>query len=329
MKIDVLDKIKTTQVEVYKPKIEEGKLKYFHYFDTTLFSFLTYNQKKAKDDIHYLRELNQHDEKEAKEWKKKNLIGATVSATFNKRRVVGDVKEKSGWICIDIDKSDNPQLDVEKSKQDVMRLPYVALTELSCRGEGLWCLIPYNKDNYIGYVFNALKDDFKQLGYNIDKWCKDITRLRFVSYDDNMLLKKECEEYDKVKFDEDFEQRDIQDEWKLTKQDLKELVIIIYVLVHFNDYHKDDYGEWLLDGFRLATIPNRDVGLKLFQMISENSENYKGIDDVEDKFKECCRTTKYKTNILGYYYNLIKGIYGDSWKFRVNELLKEKGILFK
>ena len=326
MKINTVTKLNDTTVEVYKPTVEGEKLRYFHYFDTTLFSFLTYNQKRVKEDILYLRELNKEDEKNAKKWKREHLIGATVSATFNNRRIVGDVKEKSGWICIDIDKDDNTNFDADKAKRDVMRLPYVALTELSCRGEGIWCLIPYNKDNYIGYVFNSLKDDFKQIGYNIDKNCSDITRLRFVSYDDNMLLKKECEEYDKIKIDECTERYVEGDEWKLTKEDLKEIVIIIYVLVHFHNYHKDDYDEWLLDGFRLATIPNKDVGLKLFQMISENSDNYKGIEDVKNKFNECCKTTRYKTNILGYYYNLIKGIYSDSWKFRVNELLKEKSI---
>ena len=55
MKINTVTKLNDTTVEVYKPTVEGEKLKYFHYFDTTLFSFLTYNQKRAKEDILYLR----------------------------------------------------------------------------------------------------------------------------------------------------------------------------------------------------------------------------------------------------------------------------------
>ena len=327
MKIDVINKLNNTIVEVYKPKVEEGELKYIHYYDESISSFLTSTSCRCKDKITYLRKLNKEDENEAKKWKKETLIGATISATFNKRRVVGDVKEKTGFICIDIDKKDNVNFNANKAKQDVMKLPYVCFTELSCRGEGIWCLIAYNPDNYIGYVFNSLKEEFNSLGYIIDKNCSDITRLRYVSYDDNMLIKKECEVYDKIKIDECTERYVEGDEWIMNKQDLKELVLIIYVLVNYNGYRKDDYNEWLMDGFRLGTVPNKEIGLRLFQMISENSDNYKGYKDVEEKYNECRRTTRYKTNILGYYFNQIKDIYGDSWRNRINELLKNDKCL--
>ena len=119
------------------------------------------------------------------------------------------------------------------------------------------------------------------------------------------------------------------DEWIMTKDDVKDIIVAIYALVNFHGYTADDYDAWLLEGFRLATLPNKEVGLKLFNMISEKSDNYEGINDVKEKFEECLKTTTYKTNILGYYINKIRDYYGYDWRYRVSDILKEKGIKVK
>lgn len=316
-----IEQILNTPVDVFKEAVSSD----YVYYTTPLINFLTKTARKNKNKIDELREINKTDEKKAKAMKKYGFPACTVSARFNKNRLVGDVKEKTGLIAIDIDKDKNPNLDVNKSKQDLIKLPYVALCSLSIRGNGLWCLIPYNKDYYIGYVYNALEEDFKNLGYVTDKNCSDITRLRFVSYDDNMLVKKEVEVYDKQKIKEKTEYH-CEGTWELTKQDIRDICIIVYVLVNFNSYTVDEYDEWLYEGFRLATIPNYEIGLKLFQMISENSDKYEGPDDVENKFIECRNTTANTTNVLGYYINKIKEIYGVDWRYRVNDILKEHNV---
>ena len=316
------NKLRNSKVNFYYSAKYSGEAKY----TTSIMTFLTTTTKKYENDIIYLRELNKKDEKAAKKWKKENLPCITISATFNNRRLIGDVKDKTGIIAIDIDKDKNIGLDVEKAKAELIKLPYVMLTMKSCRGDGLFCLVNYDANHYISDTFYALKDDFKAMGYYVDDNCGDITRLRYVSYDENILIQRYVETYDKVKQIEEREPYECVDEWDLTKDDLKDLTVIIYALVNFFNYTSDDYNEWLLDGFRLATIPNKTLGLKLFQLISEHSDNYKGINDVEDKFNECYRTTTYKTNILGYYFNRIKDILGDDWRYRINDLFKEKGI---
>lgn len=307
------------KTDIFKPiKDKDG---YYYSYTTSIIDFFTNITNQNKYKVEYLRKINLEDEVKAKKYKKDELIGATISATFNKRRVTGDVKEKTGIIVIDIDKGNNPDLDVNKAKQDVMKLPYVFFTSLSCRGEGIFCLVHYDKEKYIGYIFNALKNKFKEIGYIIDKQCSDITRLRIVSWDDNILVKNDVEMFDEILVEEK-EPYEVDEDWVLTKQDLKDIVVCVYVLVRYNKYTSNDYNEWLLDGFRLATIPNKEVGLKLFTIISEYSDNFKSYEDVREKFSECRRTTTYKTNILGYYINKIKEIYGPDWRFRVNDLLK-------
>lgn len=304
-------------VNVFKSSDDSG----YVYYTSTFLEFLQ-KQARYKKQIMELREINKTDEDAAKKYKKEKILACTPSATFNKRRVTGDVKEKTDILIIDIDKDRNPGLDVEKAKLDVMKLPYVFMTMISCRGDGIWAGIYYNKNRYIGYVFDALKVELRELGYVIDN-CRDVTRLRIMSWDDNILIKDEVEMYDKEMRIERDPYANISD-WVMTKEDVKDICKCVYVLVNYDNYTADNYDAWLLDGFRLATMPNKDVGLKLFNMISEHSDNYKGYEDVEEKFEECYRTTTYTTSILGYYINLIKEIYGNDWRKRINEIIEAK-----
>lgn len=309
-----------------------GKNKSSVLYSTKLIDFFTKMPIKNKTVIEKLRELNFQSEKLAKKFKFDNLISATISATFVKNRLLWDIKDYTGIIVIDIDKDKNEALDVEKAKKDIMTKHQSSMLAMtSCRGEGLFVLIYYNKENNFKDTYNALYDDFLEMGYIIDN-CKDETRLRYISYDDNILIKNEVERYEKTKHIEIERNNNYDpegDEWIMTKDDVKDIIVAIYALVNFHGYTADDYDAWLLEGFRLATLPNKEVGLKLFNMISEKSDNYEGINDVKEKFEECFKTTTYKTNILGYYINKIRDYYGYDWRYRVSDLLKERGIYVK
>ena len=310
-----------------------GNFKSSIWYSTKLIDFFTKMTIKNKTIIEKLREINFQSEKLAKKFKNDNLISATISATFVKNRLLWDIKEYTGIIAIDIDKDKNQHLDVEEAKKDILnRHPSAMLAMKSCRGEGIFVLIYYNKENNFRDTYNALYDDFFEMGYIIDGSCKDETRLRYISYDDNILIKNEVERYEKTKHIEIERNSNYDpdgDEWIMTKDDVKDIIIAVYALVKFRGYTADDYDAWLLEGFRLATIPNKEVGLKLFQLISENSDNYDGPRDVVEKFEECYNKTTYKTNILGYYINKIRDYYGYDWRYRVSDILKEKGIYVK
>lgn len=322
-----LDDILKTQVDIFKCAANSSKV----WFSQSLSYFLTKLSLKNKDKVYKLRELNKRDEKLAKQYKKDNIIGCTISATFNEYRLLYKIKERTGLIAIDIDKDKNPELNINKAKNDIIKLSYVAWIQLSCRGEGIWVLVPYNKGNDFKETFNALKQDFNELGYIIDN-CKDETRLRLISYDDNVYAKKEVEVYDKImpyvndRKKKQSEATEIDKDWELTKDDVKDITVAIYLLVNYCGYTANSYEEWLLEGFRLATMPNKEIGLKLFEMISRASDGYEGIDDVRDKFEECFKTTMYSSSILGYYINKIKEYYGQDWKIKAHELIGKNTI---
>ena len=329
-----IDKILNTTIDVYRSAAKSST----PWYQTTLKEFLHTMTMKNKLKIEYLRRLNMTDEKAAKQYKSAQINACTLSATFNRVRRIDCVDNMTGLIAIDIDNQDNGNtIDTDKAKHDVMTLPYVAMTMLSCRGQGIWCLIPYNINNDFVETFNALEQDFFQLGYIVDTHCKDVTRLRFCSYDNdikirtseievyNRTLKKENNTTNETHLKDALNNVEYNTEtWKLTKDDLRDICTAVYVLVKYCNYRSDTYNEWLLDGFRLATIPNHDIGLKLFMMISKASNGFKSEQDVCNKFTECCNRTTYRTNILGYYINKIKEAYGDDWRFRVNDVMRNK-----
>jgi len=122
--------------------------------------------------------------------------GITVSGLFTGK--TGDtLTQYSGLIAVDIDKIGE---NMEKIKRKLMALPYVAYVGLSISGKGLFCIIPLteNVDNFL-YHFLAIKEEFQGYGIEIDESCKDITRFRFYSIDDNAYFNHEATDLHKCK----------------------------------------------------------------------------------------------------------------------------------
>lgn len=98
--------------------------------------------------------------------------------------------------CIDIDGKDNPSIsNIEDLKIKLGELPYIMYCGLSASGNGLFCIIPYADPTNHKNVFEAIKNDFEEMGIIIDKSCGDICRLRFLSHDTQPYVNKHAEVY--------------------------------------------------------------------------------------------------------------------------------------
>lgn len=156
---------------------------------------------KYKEQIYKIRSIDRENNEKLYKQMKTQLPSFTVSCVCGKSRKLEDVKQINNVIAIDIDEHDNPTLTVEEIKEIVNNMPFVRYSALSVGGKGVFCLIPFKKqyantNDFIG-VFNALQVDFKLKGIVIDKQCKDVNHLRFISYDDNAYNNKHCEIYNK------------------------------------------------------------------------------------------------------------------------------------
>lgn len=296
-------------------------------FDMTIYGWIKSLGKQANiEAVNKVRTLT-YDSNEYKEAKSTLLHAVTISATFNNRRIKHDVKKENNLIVIDIDAKDNPNYNVDEMKLKTANFPFVAITMKSASGKGIFNIIPYQEGLKYDEVYYSLEDYYKEQGIKTDDNNKDITRLRINTYDDKILIRKEIDVWTASKHKTRDSKEFVNKETTIDRETLLLLGSCIMELVEYYDYASSTYNQWLLDGFRLATIPH-DIGLALFKYISQHSENYVSDEDVENKFNECCNTTTYNSSIIGYYFNLLKDKIGENWKehlyivYNINERLE-------
>lgn len=128
---------------------------------------------------------------------KSTLPVAAISGIFSGRKLK-DLTEHTGLTCIDIDGKDNPKVDnLEDLKSIISQLPFVMYCGLSASGKGLYCIVELQYPQEHIQQFYALEKDFLDMGIIVDPSCKDVTRLRFFSYDENAYYNEAVISYDK------------------------------------------------------------------------------------------------------------------------------------
>lgn len=116
---------------------------------------------------------------------KLTLPAVTISGIFKERNLDGLIKH-TGLMAIDIDGKDNPTIkNIESLKERISTKAYILYCGLSVSGRGLFCVIKISDPTKHLEHFFALEKEFADMGIIIDSACKDITRLRFFSYDEN------------------------------------------------------------------------------------------------------------------------------------------------
>ena len=107
---------------------------------------------------------------------------ATVSGRFTERKR-DKVAEYSGLIAIDIDYKDNVEV-MPEVPNILKQMDYVIYAGKSISGDGYFAICRVDDPKRLKEHYLALEKDFKEYGITIDKACKDTTRLRFASYNE-------------------------------------------------------------------------------------------------------------------------------------------------
>ena len=139
---------------------------------------------KYKDIAEYIRKGETPEQrKERKHANKDRIPCATISGTFSQRGAKY-LDEPSGLLSIDIDYIDNKEI-MDKVPSILRGLDYITYFAKSISGDGYFAICKIAEPSKIKEHFFALEKEFKQLGITLDKSCKDISRLRFATYDEN------------------------------------------------------------------------------------------------------------------------------------------------
>lgn len=158
-----------------------------------LIQFLTTDKWKKLSDA-----VRNEKDKDKRTELKKSLPCATLSGIF-KGRGKKNLLTHSGFIAIDIDADDNPEItDWKDFVSQLGNLDEVYFAGRSVSGKGAYCLMRIEHPEHHEDHFKAILQDFKAIGVNIDPACKDVSRLRFYSYNKEYYLNENSKTYTKI-----------------------------------------------------------------------------------------------------------------------------------
>ena len=139
------------------------------------------------------------DEDRAKE--KRKLPCATLNAVFEKHRRRDEPHTLTGLMCVDVDAKDNPGFTPAALKQTLAKSPFALYVGHSISGKGVFMVVRVKaatdeefSRQYEAFL-NVLIDDF---GIFADKQCKDVTRLRALSFDDKPFVNPDAPAFHKT-----------------------------------------------------------------------------------------------------------------------------------
>lgn len=216
-----------------------------------------------QDEVINYRAIQNPDERKAA---KRKITAVTPSGEFTGRGQAG-LKSHSGLICIDVDDKDNDNLN-EKVRA-LSRDPFVYAYHQSLGGLGYAIYFKIEPTKHLE-AYLALE---KYLGdtYHLiaDKACKDVTRLRFVSFDPFLYLNpKDTPVFKKyLKKEAQISTRTIHAH---TSQDME------YIISQIRSRRIDlteSYHDWIQIGFALADQYG-EGGRDYFHAISEMHPEY-------------------------------------------------------
>ena len=163
--------------------------------DTTqcnLWKFLTSTTQELQDGLAQIRVATG---KERQILKTQLLPIVTPSVVVKDKRDTEHINGYTNIICLDIDKKDNPNMELDTILEKLKRLPYVAVAQKSASSEGYCVFIPIKYANNHTEHFLALEQDFAEMGIVIDKACKDVVRARYYSFDADRYVNPACSVY--------------------------------------------------------------------------------------------------------------------------------------
>ena len=270
--------------------------------ECTLAEFLQLGLKQHKDTIDHIRSIE--DKSERNRLKTTLLPSGSISVCLTTRESSKPLDQRitqyNPLIVLDFDNLP----DIEAAKQTLVSLPYIYYAGLSVSGRGLFAIIPIAAADHTQHktYFHALEKEMQTLGLTIDKACKDITRLRVISYDENPYINPDCTTYTLYET-----ATPEQDPEETTTEDLEALKLEEHIsLWEEQQIPLDDYDQWITIGMALSRLG--EPGRQAFHRVSRYSDKY--TTEATDKaFDNFLHNTKEITLGSFYYICHINGIH--------------------
>jgi len=141
-----------------------------------------------------IENIRKSKSKEEKNELKKKLPVVLFNGLFYKR-TGSKIINFADFMCLDFDGFSTIK-DVSIAKEQLKSDPHVYSVFTSPKGLGLKVLLKVKRQDYNDHksLFNGAQEYYSHI-HGFDIACKDITRAAFVSYDEDLYLNKEAEEF--------------------------------------------------------------------------------------------------------------------------------------
>lgn len=283
---------------------------------------------KYEKAIDKLRELPYHGE--LQQFYKKEFPCWFVGGTFPMQETEDkDILTYSNILAIDIDKIDNPNIDLDNIIKKIYELPYVFAVFKSISGEGYYVLVLIkdgkNTLKHYKYIENLYKNKY---GIIIDPHCTNIGRKRYISYQDDisdwikplyedikpfcLLLNEEITNMidPQVVRLIDYKQQSIKftNEDDFTRKAIWKLLDGGYSIDDMNT--SKAYSTWYHVACEFRTFED---GYDMFVRFSQNSSKYNDkIRDIKKKW-DSSTNNKNKEDVCRKWCGICKRVYGANW----------------
>ena len=231
---------------------------------------------------------------------------ATISGTFAPTCKAENLVAHSTLLCIDIDKKDNMDVDwFDDLKHEWHNIPQILYAGRSIRGKGWFAIFRIAYPDKHEAQFEALKHDFANSGLIIDKACKNVNRMRFISYDPEPYINEDATLYTKVWVEP---KQTYHSSSAYSGDDMEQVEKCCHIIEDRSIDITATYDEWFHVGAALASLG--ECGRSLFHMVSSQNAKYKA-SETDKKFDNLLRNV---SNIkIGTFFHICSQ-YGINWK---------------
>lgn len=239
---------------------------------------------KWKAEVEKVR--NEKDEKK-RSVLKQQIPACAISGHFSERKESGLISH-SNRLAVDFDLQDNAALQegLEAVKEALCRDKHSEYVALSVSGKGLFVICRIDGSRH-AESFAFLERYYSETyGLTIDKSCKDVSRLRFVSYDPELFHNPNAVIVPESKPEHKPEHGTHQD----TGYDNK--AVMDAIVKSGRLIGNDSYADWVKVGLALGSTFG-ESGRQYFHDLSSRSGKYDA-SDCDKKFDNCLRSNQGK-----------------------------------
>jgi len=212
---------------------------------------------------------------------KTTLTSVTPSGTFKESRANKNLLEHSGFINIDVDQKDN-DIKLLDFRETLYADEYIYGGHTSAGGNGLSLYIRITADKHYESFLCLEKYFANKYHIIIDTACKDVCRLRFVSYDPELYLNVKAK-----KWTETAKKEEVRQMLTTYTHDGEDVDFVIEQVKAANVDLAPSYHDWMRLGFAIAD-KYAEGGRQIFHLLSQYNAKYNS-EQTDKQYTNCLK----------------------------------------